>query len=36
VSALLAFDREGGLEEIFIVGKGEVVSAIKRKIGACN
>ncbi len=36
VSALLDFDREGGLEEIFVVGKGEVVSAIKRRIGARN
>ncbi len=31
VSALTDFDREGGLEEIFIVGKGEVVSAIKKE-----
>ena len=34
VSALLDFNREGGLEEVFIVGKGDVVNAIKRKIGS--
>ena len=36
VSALMDFNREGGLEEIFIIGKGEVVGVIKRKIASGN
>jgi len=37
ISALRDFDAEGGLEEVFIVGKnGEVVSAIKKEIGSGN
>ena len=33
VSALLDFNLEGGLEEIFIVGQGEIVGTIRRRIG---
>jgi O-acetyl-ADP-ribose deacetylase (regulator of RNase III) len=36
ISALIDFDQEGGLEEIFIIGHGEIVSAIKRKITSNN
>jgi O-acetyl-ADP-ribose deacetylase (regulator of RNase III) len=36
VSALMDFNQEGGLEEIFIVGQGEIVCAIKRKIASEN
>jgi O-acetyl-ADP-ribose deacetylase (regulator of RNase III) len=36
VSALLAFHLEGGLEEIFIVGQGEIVGTLKRRIGPNN
>jgi O-acetyl-ADP-ribose deacetylase (regulator of RNase III) len=36
ISALMDFNQEGGLEEIFIVGHGEIVSAIKRKITSDN
>jgi O-acetyl-ADP-ribose deacetylase (regulator of RNase III) len=36
VSALQDFHREGGLEEIFIIGQGEIVSALKRRIASEN
>ena len=36
VSALNDFNQEGGLEEIFIVGHGEIVGTIKRRIGIDN
>jgi hypothetical protein len=36
ISALMDFHREGGLEEIFIVGQGEIVSAIRREIATEN
>ena len=36
VKALMDFDREGGLEEIFVIGQGEIVSAIKRRIAPEN
>jgi len=36
VSALLDFHLEGGLEEIFIVGQGEIVGTLKRRIGPNN
>ncbi len=36
VSALMDFNQEGGLEEIFIIGKGEVLGVIKRKIASGN
>lgn len=36
ISALMDFHQEGGLEEVFIVGQGEIVGAIKRRIGAEN
>ena len=36
VSALMDFNREGGLEEIFIIGQGEIVSAIRRRIATEN
>jgi O-acetyl-ADP-ribose deacetylase (regulator of RNase III) len=36
VSALMDFNLEGGLEEIFIVGHGEIVGVIKRRIDTGN
>lgn len=36
VSALMDFHQEGGLEEIFIVGHGEIVGTIRRRIGTDN
>ncbi len=36
VSALLDFNLEGGLEEIFIVGRGEIVGTLEKRIGPDN